>query len=457
MVFARELLEFLLAALWQDACIALVVGAVLAVAGRGLNARTRAFVLQCVLLTMVAVPLATTFSNVVSRVPGEDRAAVTQLRAGPAAAPANDAAAAAPQPIRIPSSDAVVLVLSGAWLIGFIAFALRVAAGALQLSRLVRRSTRLADRDGVRLFASPDLAMPLAFGLIAPSVIVPAELVTLGGDDLECVLLHELAHVRRRDAWANACERLVQAVLFFNPAVLLVLRAIAFEREAACDDWAVERSHDLDAYARSLASFALRRAQNRALVACGVTGFGRATVARLRRLEDPQRNGAVNLARPALGGFSMVLVALALSIHMFAPSVALATENPVVAVVGSDDSCAKIVPGPPQLPKSVPAGLRSEVEVRVSPQGTVATPTLETSSGNAAFDRLTSTGARQLLLAVGKTIPPHCNAPVPGTYRISRQSGVLRADGRTRSSRWTVQSDRMKKPIVLDNAPAGSR
>jgi beta-lactamase regulating signal transducer with metallopeptidase domain len=457
MVFARGLLDFLLAALWQDACIALVVGALLAVAGRRVNARTRALMLQCAVLTMVAVPLATTVSHAVSRAPGEDRAVVTQLGAAPAAAPAHDAAAVAPQPIRIPSSDAVVLVADAAWLIGFIAFALRVAAGGLQLARLVRRSTRLADRDGVRVFASPDLAMPLAFGLFAPSVMVPAELVMLGGDDLECVLLHEIAHVRRRDAWANACERLVQAVLFFNPAVLLTLRAIAFEREAACDDWAVERSHDLDAYARGLASFALRRAEDQIAVACGVTGFGRATVARLRRLEDPQRNGAVTLARPVLGGFSIVLVALALSIHMFAPSIALATENPVVAVVGSDDPCPKIVPGPPQLPKSVPAGLRSEVEVRVSPQGTVATPTLETSSGNAAFDRLTSSGARQFLLAIGKTIPPHCNAPVPGTYRMSQQSGVLRAGGRTRSSRWTIQSDRMKKPIVLDNAPARSR
>ena len=445
---ARAVLDFLLAAVWQDACIAIVAGAILAVAGRRLSATTRCLVLQGVLLALVAVPLVTTFSNVRSQHATVAGDAIT-LRSAPVAAPSAPAAAA-PAPIRVPSSDGIVLALAGAWLAGVLVFALRVAAGALQLRRLVRRSTRLADRGGVRVLASPDLSMPLAFGLSAPSVIVPAELAAAGGDDFECVLLHELAHVRRYDTWGNAFERLVQAVLYCNPAVVLVLRAIAFEREAACDDWAVAQTRDVDAYARSLASFALRRSEYRTVVACGATAFGRATVARLRRLEDEHRNGAVTFARSVLGGFVVVLLALALSIQMFAPSIALATETPVAvaAVVGSDP-CPKNVPGPPQLPRSVPAGLRSDVTVRVSTDGTVGEATLDKSSGNAALDRLAGTGARELLVAVGKTIPPHCSAPLPGTYRISRESGPVRKDGATRESRWTVQSDRMKKPIVM--------
>ena len=442
---ARAVLEFLLAALWQDACIAGIAGALLYFGGRRLNATTRCLVLQGILLALLAVPLATTMSNVRSNHASVVGDAVTQ-RAAPDAAPSTPAVAA-PRPIRVPSSDGIVLALAGAWLAGVVLFTLRVAAGALQLARLVRRSARLADRDRVRVLASPDLCMPLAFGLIAPSVIVPAELAATGGDEFECVMLHELAHVRRRDTWGNAFERFVQAVLFCNPVVLLVLRAIAFEREAACDDSAVVETRDVDAYARSLASFALRRAEYRTLVACGAA-FGRATVARLRRLEDEHRNGSVIFARSVLGGFVIVLLALAFAIQMFAPSVALATETPVVAVVGSDP-CPKNVPGPAQLPRSVPEGLRSDVMVRVSTAGTIGESTLEKSSGNAALDRLAGSGARQLLVAVGKTIPPHCNAPLPGTYRISRESGPVRKDGTTRESRWTVQSDRMKKPVVM--------
>ena len=447
---ARAVLEFLLAALWQDACIAIVAGAILFVAGRRLSATTRCLVLQCVLLTLVAVPLVTSFSNARSHQATAIGDSVT-LRSAPAVVQ-NVPAAAAPQPIRVPSGDGIVLALAGAWLAVVVVFALRVAAGALQLARLVRRSTRLADRGRVRVLASPDLSVPLAFGLSAPSVIVPAELAAAGGDDFECVLLHELAHVRRYDTWANAFERLVQAVLFFNPAVVLVLRAIAFEREAACDDWAVVQSRDVDAYARSLASFALRRAEYRTLVACGVTAFGRATVARLRRLEDEHRNGAVTFARSVLGGFVIVLLALALSIQMFAPSIALATETPAVVVAvapSGKNGCPMNVPGPPQLPQSIPQGLRSDVTVRVSTGGTVGEATLDKSSGNAVLDRLAGSGARQLLVAIGKTLPPHCNAPKPGTYSIARESGPVRKDGATRESRWTVKADWMKNPVVM--------
>jgi len=444
---ARAVLQFLLAALWQDACIAIVAGAILLVAGRRFSATTRCVVLQGILVALLAVPLATTFSTFRSHDAGAIGDTVT-LRGAPGAVPSAPAVAA-PRPIRVPSSDGIVLVLAGAWLAGVLVFALRVAAGALQLARLVRRSTRLAGRGRVRVFASPDLSMPLAFGLITPAVIVPAELAAAGGDDFECVMLHELAHVRRRDTWANAFERLVQAVLFCNPAVVLVLRAIAFEREAACDDWAVVQSRDVDAYARSLASFALRRAEYRTLVACGVSAFGRATVARLRRLEDEHRNGAVTFARSVLGGFAIVLLALALSIQMFAPSIALATETPVVAVAIPSDGCPKSVPGPSQLPRSVPEGLRSDVMVRVAADGTIGEASLTKSSGNAVLDRLAGSGARQLLVSVGKTIPPHCNAPKPGTYSIARESGPVRKDGATRESRWTVKADWMKKPIVL--------
>ena len=442
---ARAVLEFLLAALWQDACIAVVAGSILFVARYRLSATTRCLVLQSILLALVAVPLATTISN--ARQHGRAQSATRlTVRSAPAVAPIAPTVPA-PRPIEIPSSDDSVLVLAGIWLTGVVIFALRIAIGALQLARLMRRSTRLADRGRARVFASPDVSMPLAFGLINPSVIVPAELAAAGGDDAECVMLHELAHVRRRDAWGNAFERLVQAVLYYNPAVVLVLRAIAFEREAACDDWVVIQSGDADAYARSLASFALRRSQHPVLDACGVTAFGRATVARLRRLEDKHRNGSVTFARSILGGFLIMLLALALSVQMFAPSIALAAQTPVLALVPSNP-CPTIVAEPAPLPRSVPEGLRSTVTIRVSTDGTVGNAALDTPSGNAAFDRLAGTDARQNFIAIRKRMAPHCNAPMPGTYRVSRESGAIRPDGKTRWSQWTWQTERMKEPLV---------
>jgi hypothetical protein len=93
--------------------------------------------------------------------------------------------------------------------------------------------------------------------------------------------------------------------------------------------------------------------------------------------------------------------------------------------------------------------LRSDVTVHVSAGGTVGEATLDKSSGNAVLDRLAGSGARQLLVAIGKTIPPHCNVPKSGTYSIARESGPVRKDGTTRESRWTVKADWMKKPVVM--------
>ena len=453
---ARGLLDLLLAALWQDACIVLVAGALLGFAGARLNACTRYAVLQGILLSLIAVPLLTTYSSA-ARAPVYERILIVQELGGPAAVTVREKSPAVVRPVRVPSSDAIVLVLAGTWLLGALAFAARLGAGVLQLSRLVRRSERLPDRDGVRMFSSRDVSVPLAFGLLRPSVVVPSELAARGAEELECVLLHELAHVRRGDAWANVYERLVHALLFFNPAVVIVLRAIALEREAACDDWAVMRSHDAGAYLHALASFALRRAHDRALVACGVAGFGHATMARLRRLEDPRRNGAVTVTRSSLGGFIAVLFVLALGLDMFGPSIALAGQRPGDGIAVASDPCPKRVMGPPPVPLSVPAGMRAEVQVRVTPDGVVQTPTVVASSGNPAFDRLTTTDARLLMVAAGKVTPPRCSAPVSGTYRIALETGAPHPKTSSRFTRWTIRNDRWKKPVVIGSLSAPGR
>lgn len=447
---ARALLSLLLAALWQDVLVALVAYVLLALAGRRLNAATRYAVLQCALVAMVAVLLLTVFSHAAPHVPGSGIGTVPAL--GPAAHAAANAASGGAlhrTDVSIASSDALVLAIAGGWLAGVLAFASRIVAGAWRLSRLAARSTRLADRGRARLLASPVVTMPLAFGLFVPTVVVPAELAERGGDDVECVILHELAHLRRGDAWANAWERLVQAVLFFDPAVWLVLRAIAFEREAACDDWAVAQSGDADGYARSLASFALRAANRRTLVACNLAGFGRTIFARLRRLEDARRNGTVTVTvtRFALGGFTLVLVMLAVGIQLLAPPIALAAHDRAVATVTAPDPCARIVKGPP-FPSNVPPGLRTDVEIRVSSRGTVSSPTVIASSGNARFDRIMAADARQMLVAIGKTVPPHCNAPLADTYRMSLESGV-RTGNDANGIRMTTKSDRMEKPVTI--------
>jgi beta-lactamase regulating signal transducer with metallopeptidase domain len=448
---AREVLDILLATLWQGACIALVAGALLAFAGRSLNALTRCIILQCVLVAMLLVPFVAMLPNalshratVASQQPPVESTVTTARPAAQLSVTHEGDTAVGAQRIQITPSERLVFVLTGLWIAGVFCFGLRIAVGAMQLARLVRRSTRLPDRGRVRLYASPDLTMPLAFGLFAPAIVVPAAFAAKGGEEFECILQHELAHIRRHDQRANACERVVQALFFCNPAVWFVLRAIALERETACDDWAATQSRDRDTYTRSLASFAVWGADYHDLTALGATGFGHAIVTRLRRLEDSRRNHGITLARYTLGGCTTVLFSIVLMFAMFAPSIALEENVAAVSLPATvPNRCPSLVPGG-KLPNVVPAGLRTAVDVNVSPKGTI--PKLVISSGNARFDRVAVDGAQRFMIADEEI---NCDTQMAGTFHMTVESGAISPRTKKTSYRWTIMADRMKKPVVL--------
>lgn len=89
----------------------------------------------------------------------------------------------------------------------------------------------------VRLAGSSEINMPVAVGLKDPLIIFPRALVgQLTEEEFDQILLHELAHVQRRDDWTNFAQKLVEAILFFHPAVFWIGRRLNLEREVACDD-----------------------------------------------------------------------------------------------------------------------------------------------------------------------------------------------------------------------------
>lgn len=84
-----------------------------------------------------------------------------------------------------------------------------------------------------------------------------AVLSGLSLDQLEMILLHELAHVRRWDNLVNLLQRVVEALLFYHPAVWWTSRWVRLERELCCDALVVAHGRDPQAYAETLASLAL--------------------------------------------------------------------------------------------------------------------------------------------------------------------------------------------------------
>jgi beta-lactamase regulating signal transducer with metallopeptidase domain len=266
-------------ALWQPALIAGIAWLALNVS-RCSNATTRHVVWTLALVASVVVPL---ISAVPVALPAQASVVARPVRpvlAFPAHPPAMKAAMPAPQghasqpPIALSRPKfhvrpAVATIASILWLIVALGILARLLVSFLYLERLKRDALPLAvdsrhaltryDRAekgarDVRVCVSSEINVPVAVGIFDAMILLPSDLVhELDATDLDRVLLHELAHVRRSDDWVNLFERISQALFFFSPGIYWIARQMDLEREVACDDWVLEQSTENVPYARCLA------------------------------------------------------------------------------------------------------------------------------------------------------------------------------------------------------------
>ena len=137
---------------------------------------------------------------------------------------------------------------------------------------------------------------PGVIGSIRPLILLPVAVLTnLAPAQIEMILAHELAHIRRRDYAVNLFQTVAEAILFYHPCVWWVSARIREEREHCCDDVAVEVWGEPTAYAAALAELASWRARESALAVGATDG---PLLARVRRLLRVQENDA---PRPVSG------------------------------------------------------------------------------------------------------------------------------------------------------------
>lgn len=138
------------------------------------------------------------------------------------------------------------------WLAGALAIFGRIIVGLLAVRFLSRRTQLITDAEWLpmamdiaeemgitrrlRFLRSGRASMPVATGLFTPSVIMPADADTWSENRLRVVLLHELAHVKRRDCLTHVMAQAACAFYWFNPLVWLAVKRARAERERACDD-----------------------------------------------------------------------------------------------------------------------------------------------------------------------------------------------------------------------------
>ncbi len=98
---------------------------------------------------------------------------------------------------------------------------------------------RIGVSSPVRLLWSASATVPMVIGWARPVVLVPAALLTgLSESQLEAVLAHELAHIRRHDYLVNLLQNVLETLLFYHPAVWWTSEQVRSEREHCCDDLA---------------------------------------------------------------------------------------------------------------------------------------------------------------------------------------------------------------------------
>ncbi len=277
-------------------------------------------------------------------------------------------------------SGRVPAILIGIWLLVASILSARIAWSYVFLFRIRRRlglvpsahrerGRNLAEifgiRRRVRIFTSLLVGAPMTIGWLRPLVILPTDLLrTLGEEDLNSILAHELAHIKRWDYLTNLAQRLAQALLFFHPAVWVIGSQLSLERELACDDWAIKLTGQPRRYAKCLTRMVETMSGARSFA--GATGmiFGKHVISRrIEMILNRERNSTTSVSKvtlySAISSAALVVVLAtfispAIAIPL-APSIDLArSQGPraqaprsEVPVVAPSEGTAPMAPAPP--------------------------------------------------------------------------------------------------------------
>ncbi|HEX4809536.1 MAG TPA: GWxTD domain-containing protein [Bryobacteraceae bacterium] len=288
----------LLHSLWEGAIVSAALATVLW-AARSPRARYAA---GCVAMLVMVVGLGVTFARLMP-----ESAHGLQTSRAPGLPAWNVQSGMAGSRAWAPTLAAIAPWLAPFWMAGVFVFYLRHVAGWISVQRLRRRgvccapdgwqneltrlSAQLRISRPVMLLQSCLADVPMVLGHFRPLILMPIDLFAgLPAGQIEPILLHELAHIRRYDYLVNVLQRSVEGLLFYHPAVWWISRVIRAERENCCDDAVVAIRGNAHEYAIALAALEQNRWSGREPA---IAATGGNLVKRIRRLLYPTRpNGA---------------------------------------------------------------------------------------------------------------------------------------------------------------------
>jgi TonB family protein len=308
-------------------------------------------------------------------------------------------------------------VLELVWIAGILAFGARTWRAMRKVRALLKNATILENFSGpgrpdagnrsIRIAESDTVATAMTLGVFRPWILLPREHKLWEPELLRAVLLHELAHIRRRDCLVQWLPNIVCAVHWFNPLVWLARSEMLCESERACDDAVIRSGISGSAFARDLIEIAQSiHSKGDSLMSTALTTK---LERRIARLVDPSANRVpLTAARAILG--AAIAVALLVPLAgvraeqaMKAPPV---TSLPQISLAPS--AIPNIVVAPPKtVPKNLPRVVAQIAQTAPPPpsastgslSGVVSDPTGAVVAG-ATVSILVSPGARTV--AVGQ-------------------------------------------------------
>ena len=253
-----------------------------------------------------------------------------------------------------PPNPMLTLAIRGftiVWPVGSVALLLVWAVRWHRVTRAARASSAITsgplldalrrlegDTPRVRLVSSNQAIEPGVFGILRPVLMWPAGIEDrLSDAQIEAILAHEVAHVRRRDNLAALIHMLVEAVFWFHPLVWWIGARLVDERERACDEDVVRLGTEPDVYAESILKTCQFYIESPLVCVAGVTGSDLK-----KRVEQIMRNDVhvalSALKRVSLGAALVAAIAIPVAIgivtspRLAAQIVAPAADSPTYEV-----------------------------------------------------------------------------------------------------------------------------
>jgi TonB family protein len=189
------------------------------------------------------------------------------------------------------------MTLASVWAFGAFVMVVRAVGGWVVLWGAGRRSTYFECQDGAEVRMS-ELTTPLTCGVVRPLILLPRTARDWDDARMRAVLLHESAHVRRRDCLAKHVAQAARALVWWNPLAWILAARLGREQELACDDAVLSAGVSADAYANVLLDVA-RECSSSLLLGCAMAGSFRLRE-RLMHLFEWRKEAAPTRRRTAI-------------------------------------------------------------------------------------------------------------------------------------------------------------